>query len=191
MQDNISTLENVNIQEDRDALSLCINGQKEAYGFIVKKYMRRAYFTALGLVKNHDDAVELSQDAFIRAYRTISRFDLQKNFFTWYYKILRNLCLNHLRNSSARKLENIDSINDIVDLKQDPSIIAERNDLTEKLWTALSILNVEEREIIILKDLEECSYKEIAERLEIQIGTVMSRLFNARKHLKEKFERLI
>lgn len=191
MQEKSPTLEKSDIEENRDAILLCVNGQKEAYGFIVKKYMKRAYFTALGIVKNDDDAMELSQDAFIRAYRALPRFDLRKNFFTWYYKILRNLCLNHLRNSSARKRENIDSIIDVADLKYDPSIIVERNDLSEKLWTALSVLNVEEREIIILKDLDGCSYKEIAERLEIQIGTVMSRLFNARKHLKEELEQLI
>ena len=176
---------------DSEALRQCLQNDKQAYGVIVKKYMKRAYFTALALVGNHDDALDLSQEAFIRAYQALARFDIQQRFFTWYYKILRNLCLNHLRNRSKfTVLANIQE-SKMVDNNADPSLLAERNDLSERLWQAMATLNAEHREILVLKEIEGCSYQEIAERLDIPIGTVMSRLFNARKHLKDKLGSLI
>ena len=186
--------------EDREIVSLCIEGKKEAYGFIVKKYMKRAYFNALGIVKNHDDALDISQEAFIQAYKAIAKFDVSRKFYTWYYQILRNLCINHLRRKSkfvdVSKFVNengdeyYDSI-ELVDSNADPSVLAEQNEMTQKLWKTIGLLKPAEREILMLKEVDNCSYKEISERLEIPIGTVMSRLFNARKHLKEIFEKLI
>lgn len=177
--------------EDHQALLRCQQGDRQAYGIVVKKYMKRAYFTALALVGNRDDALDLSQEAFIRAYQALARFDLRQQFFTWYYRILRNICLNHLRDHA--KFINLSETDEseTVDRDADPAALAERNDLSERLWKALSSLSVEHREVIILKDLEDCSYKEIAQRLEIPPGTVMSRLFNARKQLKNKLEKLV
>lgn len=144
-----------------------------------------------GLVGNHDDALDLSQEAFIRAYQALPRFDVQKHFFTWYYKILRNICLNHLRNHSRFSTLSDLSETESTDNAADPAALAERNDLSERLWKAIGTLRDDYREVIILKDIEDCSYQEIAERLEIPPGTVMSRLFNARKHLKEILEKLV
>jgi len=192
--------EDITDSEDREIVSLCIEGKKEAYGFIVKKYMKRAYFNALSIVKNHDDALDISQEAFIQAYKAIAKFDVSRKFYTWYYQILRNLCINHLRRKSkfvdVSKFVNengdeyYDSI-ELVDSNADPSVLAEQNEMTQKLWKAIGLLKPAEREILMLKEVDNCSYKEISERLEIPIGTVMSRLFNARRHLKEIFEKLI
>jgi len=177
--------------EDHQALLRCQQGDKQAYGIVVTKYMKRAYFTALALVGNREDALDLSQEAFMRAYQALARFDLQQRFFTWYYRILRNLCLNHLRDHA--KLINLAEMkeSETADRSADPAVLAERNDLSERLWHALGALQEEHREVIILKDLEDCSYKEIAARLNIPLGTVMSRLFNARKQLKDKLEALV
>ncbi len=186
--------------EDQEIVSLCLKGEKEAYSFIVKKYMKRAYFNALSIVKNHDDALDISQEAFIQAYRAIAKFDMRRKFYTWYYQILRNLCINHLRRKSKFidigkfASENSDEYCDSIELigsDADPSVLAEQNEMTQKLWKAISLLKSSEREILLLKEIENCSYKEISERLEIPIGTVMSRLFTARKHLKEIFGKLI
>lgn len=182
------------ILADRAVLERCQAGDTQAFGIIVDKYMQGAYFTALGLVGNHDDALDLSQEAFVRAYRAISRFDVGKRFFTWYYKILQNLCLNHLRDLSrfvslhpnGREDQGEVRWLEIPDEAADPSVLADRNDLTEKLWKAIATLKQEEREILILREFDGCSYAEIAERLEIPPGTVMSRLFNARKRLKQQ-----
>jgi len=181
------------VNNDRDAILSCQKGNKQAFGFLVQKYMKRAYFTALGLVGSHDNAVDLSQDAFIRAFRAIKKFDAGKNFFTWYYRILRNLCFNFIRDRArhARPFSEMDekTIKTMTDETQNTSVLVERNELQNAVWDALATLKKHDREIIILKDIQDFSYKEIAEILNCPIGTVMSRLYNARKALKAKLER--
>ncbi|MBN2413513.1 sigma-70 family RNA polymerase sigma factor [candidate division KSB1 bacterium] len=181
------------IDNDQNAILSCQKGNKQAYGFLVRKYMKRAYYTALGLVGSHENAVDLSQDAFIRAYRAIKKFDAEKNFFTWYYRILRNLCFNFLRDRArhARSFSEVGekNINVLTDESQNTSVQVERNELRRAVWDALATIKKHDREIIILKDIQNFSYKEIAEILDCPIGTVMSRLYNARKALKAKLER--
>lgn len=185
-------------QDDGSLIVRCQAGDKQAFGALVEKYMKRAYYTALGLVGSHEDALDLSQDAFVRAYRSIRKFQPSiGGFFTWYYKILRNLCFNFIRDRAkhARTFSEIDQQQsqglEIRDESYDPSLITERNDIKDALWKAISSLKDHEREIIILRDFQNMSYKEIAEVLDCPIGTVMSRLFNARKQLKEKMERYL
>jgi RNA polymerase sigma-70 factor (ECF subfamily) len=182
-------------QNDGLLIARCQAGDKQAFGVLVEKYMQRAYYTALGLVGTHDDALDLSQEAFIRAYRSIAKFNSSVGeFFTWYYKILRNLCFNFLRDRArhARTFSEVDGpvlrLSEIPDEEHDVSVIAERDELKQMLWKAISSLREQDREIIILKDFQDMSYKEIAEVLDCPIGTVMSRLFNARKQLREKME---
>jgi RNA polymerase sigma-70 factor, ECF subfamily len=81
---------------DKDAIVACQTGNTEAFRFLVEKYKTRAFYSALTFTKNQEDALDISQDAFYRAYRSIKRFDSSKNFYTWFYKILKNLCINHL-----------------------------------------------------------------------------------------------
>ncbi len=180
------------INSDTDAIRYCQQGNAQAFGYLVEKYMQRAYYSALGLVGSHDNAVDLSQDAFVRAFRAIKTFDPSRSFFTWYYRILRNLCFNHLRDKSrhARSFSEMDEyeINSISDESSDTEALAEQNEAQKAVWQGLEQLKEQEREIIILKDIQDYSYKEIAKVLECPIGTVMSRLYNARKALKAKLE---
>ena len=147
--------------------------------------MKRAYYSALAIVGNHDDAMELSQQAFLRAYNNFSKFDPERKFFTWYYKILRNLCLNFIRDNKNKHyfIEGIE-YKDESDIQSE----LERNEAIEKVKWALNQLEHSDREIIMLKEFENYSYKEIAEMLEIPIGSVMSKLFYARKKLANKMK---
>lgn len=178
--------------DERAIILRCQNGDKQSYGFLVEKYMKRAYFTALGLVGVHEGALDLSQDAFVRAYRSISRLDADRKFFTWYYQILRNLCFNYLRNSArhARPFSQVgeNEIDNIIDSSPDSSSQVEQQEMKDAVWKAMDELKPHDREIIILKDFQELSYKEIAESMACPIGTVMSRLFTARQALKSKLE---
>ena len=150
--------------------------------------MRRAYFAALAIVGTHDDAMELSQSAFIRAYQYFDNYDRSKNFFTWYYTILRNLCFNFIRDKKNRREEAFPE-DEIIEYGGanllDEYESKETNKLIEK---ALFKLDETDREIIILKEFESFSYKEISELLGIPIGTVMSKLFYARKKLSQKLQ---
>ncbi len=182
------------ITSDAQAIELCQAGQKSAFRYLVDQYRERAYYSALGIVRSHEAALDLSQDAFVRAYRHIQKFDTTKKFFTWYYQILRNLCLNFIRDKKrhARSFSEVDEsqIKTLSDEREDASALAEQNELKEALWAAMDDLKPKEREIIMLKDFQDLPYKEIADILDIPIGTVMSRLFNARKALKAKIERI-
>ena len=179
--------------DERTVILRCQNGDKQAYGVLVKKYMKRAYFTALGLVGSHEGAIDLSQEAFVRAYRSLDKLDPDKKFFTWYYRILRNLCFNFLRDQArhARTFSDVGEENllELVDRTQDTSRLVEQEELKRAVWKGMSRLKEQEREIIILKDFQDMSYNQIAEILECPLGTVMSRLYNARKALKTKLER--
>ena len=178
--------------DERSIILRCQKGDTQSYGRLVEKYMKRAYFTALGLVGVHEGALDLSQDAFVRAYRSINKLDADRKFFTWYYQILRNLCFNYLRDTArhARPFSDIgdNQVDNIIDSSQDSSLQVEQNELKEAIWNAMDTLKPHEREIIMLKDFQEMSYKEIAESMDCPIGTVMSRLFTARKALKNKLE---
>ena len=164
---------------------------KEEFEVLVKKNMRRAYFSALGLLGSHDAAMDITQEAFIRAYRNFKNYNREKKFFTWYYRILKNLCLNFIRDRK-RKNET-----EYIEYKEDghsqskPGEAIENKELTEKLQEAINELGFDDREVIILKEFEDYTYKEIAEILNIPVGSVMSRLFYARKKLAEKLKRKV
>lgn len=185
-------------QHDDWLIARCQANDKRAFGRLVEKYMERAYYTALGLIGSHEDALDLSQEAFVRAYRSITKFKPGiGGFFTWYYKILRNLCFNFRRDRAkrARAFSKIEAragqLNEIADANDDPAVIAERDEIKVIVWRAIASLKAYDREIIVLKDFQNLSYKEIAEALNCPIGTVMSRLFSARKQLREKVERYL
>lgn len=152
---------------------------------LAKENMKRAYFSALAIVANHDDAMELSQKAFLRAYKNFDKFDRERKFFTWYYRILRNLCLNFMRDNKSRRELSLDE-QIIVQLEFDVQEEIEKSEDAEKVRFAMSQLSESDREILIMKEFDKYSYKEIAEMLEIPIGSVMSKLHYARKKLAEK-----
>ena len=164
-------------RSERDILEAVQKGDKEAYGMIVKKYMHSAYYIALGFVHNQQDALDVSQDAFIKAFRKIKMFDVGKPFFPWFYRVLRNLCIDHLKRKGRMRAIPLDDV---------PILAEEREDreLKETLWKGIEKLSFEQREIVILRYFRQLSYAEIAEFVGKPIGTVMSSLFYAKKNLK-------
>ena len=161
--------------------------RKMEFEMHVKKNMRRAYLSAFGILGSHDAAMDVSQEAFIRAYKNYNKFNPEKKFFTWFYKILRNLCLNFIRDNNNRK-EDVIFENSFDSASNSLQQEAEEKELIILLHKSINELNTEDREIIILKELEGFSYNEISEMLNIPTGTVMSRLFYARKKLANKMK---
>ena len=160
--------------------------KKEYFGTLVKQNMKRAYFTALGFVGSHDAALDLSQEAFIRAYKNFTKFDRKKKFFTWYYRILKNLCLNYIRDKKKSRENHFIEIENENLTSDNVSETIEGAEILSLMEKAIEELGFEEREVIILREFEGHGYKEISELLNIPIGSVMSRLFYARKKLAEK-----
>jgi len=163
---------------ETEVLVLVKKGDAQAYQFIVQKYMKTAYYIALGFVHNHQDALDLSQDSFIKAFRKIKSFDTGRPFFPWFYRILKNLCMDHFKRVRHRNE---------IPLEESYFLIQEREDkeMKEAMWQGIEKLTFEQKEIIILRYFREYSYQEIAEITGKPIGTVMSSLHYAKKRLKE------
>ena len=192
-QYNLKSAKMKPVSDEREAILACQSGQTEAYRFLVEKYKARAYHIALMFTKNRDDALDLSQEAFVHAYRAIHRFDPHKNFYTWFYRILKNICINHVnRLKNTRKVKEQLSRQEVSNLntssENNPEDIFLQNEQSRIIWQALNQLKEKDREIIILKDFDGMSYADIAEALNIPPGSVMSRLYYARQRLAQKLE---
>lgn len=164
---------------EREVLELVKKGNREAYKEIVTRYMKTAYGIALGFVHNQQDALDISQESFIRAFRKIESYNTQRPFFPWFYKLMKNLCLDHLKRKGR-------IINEIpLENVQVPEKEGEDKELKEVLWRGIERLPLEQKEVIILRYFHQMSYREIAEITGKPIGTVMSSLYYAKKRLKE------
>jgi RNA polymerase sigma-70 factor (ECF subfamily) len=173
-------------------LAAARKGDRAAFAELVKAHQRRAYAAAYGFVGNRDDAMDLAQDAFVRAYRAMHRFDPSMPFYPWLYQIIRNTCLNHLKRKKRRGEQSLDELveqgYDVHEEGRTPSGEAELSDLKHGLAHALQELSSDQQEIIRLRHMMDLSYGEIAETLGVPQGTVMSRLHAARKNLKRALE---
>ncbi len=181
-KDQVFSGDKVRVQVDREVserelLVAVQKGDKETYGAIVKRYMHSAYYIALGFVHNQQDALDVSQDAFIKAFRKIKMFDTSKPFFPWFYRLLRNLCIDQLKRKHRMRAIPLEDVHVLAEEKED-------RELKETLWKGIEKLSFEQREIVILRYFRQFSYAEIAELVGKPIGTVMSSLFYAKKKLR-------
>jgi RNA polymerase sigma-70 factor (ECF subfamily) len=163
---------------EKELIELVKKGSKEAYQEIVNRYMRKAYYIALSYVHNHQDALDISQESFIKAFRKIKRFNTQKPFFPWFYKLMKNLCLDHLRRRNRIKEIPLEGIKVLEGEKED-------REMKKVLWKGIEGLPFEQREVVILRYFQQLSYSDIAEMTDKPVGTVMSSLYYAKKRLKK------
>ncbi len=170
------------IPTERQLLERVRSGDREAYQGIVLRYMQAAYYIALGFVHNQQDALDISQDAFVRAFRKIRQYDPQKRFFPWFYRLLKNLCLDHIKKHRRRREIPLEDVQVFKEEK-------DNRELKEVLWKGIEELPFDQREVIILRYFRQCSYQEIAEVTGKPLGTVMSSLFYAKKKLKESIKK--
>jgi RNA polymerase sigma-70 factor (ECF subfamily) len=184
----IEGLEELTSLDDTQLMLAVQQGNAMAFRVLVDRHKRKAYYTALKLVGDPDEAYDLSQEAFIRIYNARSRYNGNYPFYAWFYTILRNLARNYLQKRSVRleyaartKRIGMRSLAD----SDSPECIAEADEAKKAVWTAIGKLSYEHREIIILRHFEDLSYEEIAKLLGIAVGSVMSRLYYARKKLRD------
>ncbi len=172
------TLEKTETLTEQQILEEVAAGNKEAFCHIVTRYMTRAYSIALSYVHNHQDALDLSQECFIKIFRKLKRYDPRRPFFPWMYEILKNLCLDHLRSRKVKSAVSLDCL-------QVADVPGEDRDLKAAVWRGINDLDSDDKEIILLRYFQQYSYKEIAEITGKPIGTVMSSLFYAKAKLRE------
>lgn len=171
------------------------NGERAAFNALVERYQRRVFGVCYGMVRSSDDAQDMVQETFVRAYRNLDRFEGTASFYTWIYRIAKNVCIDHLRKVQRnRTVDYDDAIGRDEDsestllpprLDANPAHMAGRRELVGKIEEALEGLSLKHREVILLREVEGLAYAEIAETLGISIGTVMSRLFFARRNLQQ------
>ena len=162
---------------EAEICELVQKGDREAYEEIVVRHMQTAYYVALAFLHNHQDALDISQEAFIRAFRKIKKYDTKRPFFPWFYRILKNLCIDHYKH--RRRLNEVPLENvRVLEVEQ------EDREMKKAIWKGIDELPDEQKEIIVLRYFQQLSYQEIAEILDKPIGTVMSSLHYAKKRLK-------
>lgn len=177
---------------DKELVALAREGDRQAFGQLVQTYQRRVYAIAFGILRNREDAWDAAQEAFVKAYKNLERFEGNSAFYTWLYRITYNLSIDHLRDKKRKETVDLDE-NRKLETALDraghkapnhPDDVSHRKELSRVLHDAMSKLSDKHRAIIVLREVQGLSYEEMAEVLGISKGTVMSRLFHARKNLQ-------
>ena len=179
---------------DRELVERCQRGQLAAYELLVRRYRQRVYGLAYSMVRNEQDATDIAQEAFVRAWQAIRKFQKNASFYTWLYRITTNLCIDFVRKRERRPTttfeEAIDPDTD-ADVNEPPSTNPlptdelRRKELRLQIYAALRELSPAHRVVIQLREFDGLDYAEIARAVGCSIGTVMSRLHYARKHLQK------
>ena len=162
-------------------------------GRLIVKYQDRVYNTILKICNNSDDAAELTQDTFVKVLENITGFRGKSSFYTWLFRVAVNEAINFCRRRfkvAARSLDGgLPAMTDRVD--NDPARLAQQKEVIALLTEAIGRLDEDHRVIIVLRDIEQMSYEQIAETLELELGTVKSRLSRARAVLRELLETVL
>jgi RNA polymerase sigma-70 factor, ECF subfamily len=178
--------------DDQALIERCRNGDVAAFEPLVEKYRNRVWRLAFNVLRDREDAWDVTQEAFIRAWQALGSFRGQSAFYTWLFRIVVNVASDRARQRAARgrafgteRVPEEDWERAMIDHGAAPDDEARRAEERERITRALAALSEQHRTIIMLSDLEGLSYREIAEVLDIPMGTVMSRLHNARKRLRD------
>ena len=168
----------------------CQEGREDAFRELVEKYQRRVYWIAFNMVGNYETAREISQEAFIRVFRNVARFDLKKNFYTWLYQITVNLSIDRLRKLSHGKTIDLDAIGASLPdpAPRDPVAQGEDSETRRRVHRALDLLPPKYKAVLTLRDIQGFSCEEIAEIVGTTNATVRWRLHRARRLFKAIWE---
>lgn len=188
--------------DDRTLIERFKNGDEDAFDQLVRKYSNRAYSIAYGILANREDAEEVAQDVFIRIHRALPFFRGDSEFTTWMYRIATNLAKNKYRWNKTRGSKVTDSLNapiegtsgddalyrDALDESLSPDEALQFKELERRTTEELQNLPDMYREILVLRNIREMSYEDIAQMLSCKLGTVKSRIARAREELRKRLE---
>ncbi len=183
--------------EDRQWVKKSQAGDREAFSRLVKKYEKRVYYLAYGMLGNREDALDITQEAFLKAFRYLGGFRGGSDFYTWLYRIAYNLVIDFVRKEGRRKNVQYDDnyappgeagLSPGPSPHFDPARTVAQRELSRVIMGAIQELPAPQRAVIVLREVEGLSYEEIARTLNIRKGTVMSRLHYARQRMQEVLE---
>ncbi|MCU0771211.1 MAG: sigma-70 family RNA polymerase sigma factor [Verrucomicrobia bacterium] len=166
-------------------------GEEAAFEELVARHRDRIYARAFSVVRNEDEAIDLSQEAWVKGWQRLTQFHGESSFSTWMTRIVINLCLDHLRRRKRQPTDSLDALDEdsggveryMAPVTVNPTQRLERGELRARIDAALGQLSDAHRTVLVLHEFEEMEYKQIAETMGCSIGTVMSRLFYARRRL--------
>lgn len=190
--------------DDKTLVERFKKGDQAAFNELVLRYQKKVYLIAYGMIGDHQDAREKTQEVFLRVFRHLPSFEGSSSFYTWIYRITVNLCIDHYRRRKMRKSEYADKYDHAPTLVEEtvfPTVSSAsretptgrllREELGAKIREAMDKLSPKHRQVLVLRELEGLSYQEIADVVGISIGTVMSRLFHARKQMQRRLAHYI
>ena len=184
---------------DKEIIERVKSGEKEAYDLLVLKYQQRVINLISRFVKNHSDALDVSQETFIKAYRALPNFRGDSAFYTWLYRIAVNTAKNHLTVQSRKitksdydvaEIEQIEGNMSLTEQTTPESLLA-KDELQETILKTIENLPEDLKSAIMLREIEGLSYEEIAEVMECPVGTVRSRIFRAREMIDSNIKTLL
>lgn len=191
--------------DDTELVARAKRGDHDAFRELFQRYHRRVYSLAYGMVQNQDDALDVVQEGFIKAHRYLDRFEGASSFYTWLYRIVMNLSIDHIRKHRRARLVDFDDAlahgqdDDAVGedallpriLGQNPGKALVRKQMREHIGQALSELSETHRAVLVMRELDGMSYEEMADMMQCAKGTIMSRLFHARKNMQKRLLELM
>jgi RNA polymerase sigma-70 factor (ECF subfamily) len=175
---------------EADLVRMAREGDLTAFEELVARHRDKVYARAYSMMRNEEEALDLSQDAWVKGWQRLAQFQGDSSFVTWMTRIVINLCLDQLRKHKRQRAESIEAMEEDGGVERqmpvvnpNPTAGLERVELRERIDRALAQLSHEHRTVLVLHEFEELEYKEIAKRMKCSIGTVMSRLFYARRRM--------
>ena len=174
---------------EKELVRAAAGGDEIAFSELVRIYENKAYHLALRMVSNPEDAYDVAQDAFLSAWRGLPSFRGESGFSTWLYRLVSNAAIDHLRRTKHQRgnvsLDDEELNLDAPDDSPTPQEAAEENDLKQAVAAGLRELSDDHRTVLVMREVQELSYEEIAESLQLDLGTVKSRISRARTHLRK------
>jgi RNA polymerase sigma-70 factor (ECF subfamily) len=182
--------------DDRELVESARKGDRDAFRVLFERYHRRAYALAFGVLRHQDDALDVVQDAFIKAHKYLDKFEGNSSFYTWLYRIVMNLAIDHMRKHRRVKPVELDEQHLEGALGEDsllPKMLGGNpgralldKEIRARIDQALSELSENHRSVLVMRELEGLSYEEMAQAMGCSKGTIMSRLFHARKNMQKR-----
>ena len=175
---------------DAELVRSTLSGSEDAFSALVARYQKRAFWVAFHVVTRVEDARDVVQEAFVRLFKSLEKYDYTRSFYTWFYRIVMNLAIDHLRKHKNARASSLDDVLSGLPDETDERDVVEREEEQGQVWAVLAKLDPKFRSVLVLRDIHGMSCREIAPVLRITHATVRWRLHRGRQIFREHWERM-